>query len=602
ADLILVAHRSRLHQAGLARLVAVLTGTQTDQQTAIAEQSAPAVPRPEWPDVPWGLGDGRHANAVGEVPVGPARGDETVLMAATALVLARYDPDQRPALGLRTADGLATASFDVDEQTSVADYLVLIARAGAWSKGRDGAPIGVLFGEYRAGCEYRPCLAPMYPMTFYWERDHDSFRGRCWYDRGHVSPVIAARFAGHVARIANRLATWAGDRSLADIDLMVNEERDEVLRSGATAPVRKSGPRRIDQLFTEVADRQPDAHAVSDGRTLLSYAELDALANRLAAGLRAHGVSPGDRVGVCLERGVCLVAALLAVLKVGGAYVPMDVRHPQERLRYLATDADVSMIVIEPGFEPIDGVRLVTLEQLEQLERADGGAQTATGSADEGPAYVIYTSGSTGRPKGVLVPHANVTALIAATEGELALGTADVWTFFHSSAFDFSVWEMWGCLLTGGHLVVVPYWISRSPDEFRRLLADEGVTVLSQTPTAFGQLIAADRTAPASDVLRLRLVVLGGETLDTRMLANWFARYSPAACRVVNMFGITETTVHVTMHTVTAADAERGSRSVGRAIPGWAVSVRDGRGRVLPYGAAGEIHVGGDGVALGYLG
>jgi amino acid adenylation domain-containing protein len=602
ADLVLVAHRSRLSKAGLTGLAVLLTGgTETDAGTAGATPIAPLTPRPDWPEVPWGLGDRRDAGAIGEVSIGAARGDETVLLAATALVLARYDPDQQPRLGIWTGDAFATVSFDVAEQTSIADYLDLIAGGcGATAQLRDGAPVGVLFDEFGDGYTYRPCLAPVYPLTFYWERRDDGlFRGRCWYDRGSVSPAIAAQFASHVGNVADCLATSVGDRPLAGIDLMTVEERDEVLRSGATAPVRGHGPRRIDQRFTEIATRQPDAPAVSDGDTTLSYRELDALGHRLAAGLRALGVSAGDRVGVCLERGISLVAALLAVLKTDGVYVPMDVRHPAERLRYIATDAGVSVLIAESDLPSVEGVRRVTLEW---LERRGDCADSAAGSLADGPAYAIYTSGSTGRPKGVLVSHANVTALIRATEGQLALGPADVWTFFHSSAFDFSVWEIWGCLLTGGHLVVVSYWASRSPVEFRRLLAGAGVTVLSQTPSAFGQLIAADRTAPASDVLRLRLVVLGGEGLDTRMLARWFARYSPTACRVVNMFGITETTVHVTMHSVTPLDAERGSRSVGHAIPGWSVSVRDGSGRILPYGASGEIHVGGAGVALGYLG
>src|SRR5262249_2291414 len=152
-------------------------------------------------------------------------------------------------------------------------------------------------------------------------------------------------------------------------------------------------------------------------------------------------------------------------------------------------------------------------------------ADPGDGFLDDCPAYAIYTSGSTGRPKGVLVPHRNVTALMSAVEDEFALGPADVWTFFHSPAFDFSVWETWGCLLTGGHLVVVAYWVSRSPDEFRLLLADACVTVLSQTPSAFSQLIEDDRaTSSAGVALGLRLVVLGGEPLNTRMLTRWFAR------------------------------------------------------------------------------
>ncbi|WP_344332214.1 non-ribosomal peptide synthetase, partial [Kitasatospora putterlickiae] len=220
----------------------------------------------------------------------------------------------------------------------------------------------------------------------------------------------------------------------------------------------------------------------------------------------------------------------------------------------------------------------------------------------ETAAYVIYTSGSTGRPKGVVVPHRNVLALIGATSADLGLGPDDVWTFFHSGAFDFSVWEIWGCLLTGGRLVVVPHWAARDPDEFRTLLARRRVTVLSQTPSAFSQLIEADAQAAPAPPLALRLVVFGGEPLNTAMLERWFARHSPAQCRLVNMYGITETTVHVTAQEVTPHQVVERSRSVGRALPGWWVSVRDEHGHVLPPGPAGEIYVGGAGVADGYLG
>jgi non-ribosomal peptide synthetase component F len=204
---------------------------------------------------------------------------------------------------------------------------------------------------------------------------------------------------------------------------------------------------------------------------------------------------------------------------------------------------------------------------------------------------VIYTSGSTGRPKGVVVPHRNVIDLIAATRENFGFGPADVWTLFHSAAFDFSVWEIWGCLTTGGHLVVVPYWTSRSPDDFLQLLARERLTVLNQTPAAFAQLQQAEGRAPAE--LALRLVIFGGEALDARMLLPWFDRHPESACRVVNMFGITETTVHVTAETITRCHALGGSRAVGRPIPGWHVYVMDAQRRHVPPGVAGEIYVGG---------
>lgn len=220
-------------------------------------------------------------------------------------------------------------------------------------------------------------------------------------------------------------------------------------------------------------------------------------------------------------------------------------------------------------------------------------------SSPSDPAYVIYTSGSTGRPKGVVVPHKNVVALLAATSTDFELSQSDVWTLFHSSAFDFSVWEMWGCLLTGGHLIVVPYWMARNPEEFAGLLSRERVTILNQTPSAFAQLLEVDRNRPLSSTLRL--IIFGGEPLDTRTLLPWFDRHPEFECRMVNMFGITETTVHVTAETITREHALAASRSVGYAIPGWYYYVMDTQGRLLPPGIPGEIYVGGAGVAQCYL-
>lgn len=215
---------------------------------------------------------------------------------------------------------------------------------------------------------------------------------------------------------------------------------------------------------------------------------------------------------------------------------------------------------------------------------------------------MIYTSGSTGRPKGVVVPHCNVCALIDATQSDFGYGSEDTWTLFHSTAFDFSVWEIWACLGSGGRLVVVPFWVTRSPDDFRQLLESERVTVLSQTPSAFAQLLEAECRRGEASVLALRLVVFGGEQLDCRMLARWFDRYPESVCRLVNMFGITETTVHVTAETLTRAHVLSQSRAVGPAIPGWSLYVLDEAQRLTPPGVIGEIFVAGEGVAREYWG
>ncbi|MFE0690388.1 amino acid adenylation domain-containing protein [Streptomyces xiamenensis] len=554
AELVLVADRCRIPAAELAALADWLTADDPGEPPLADSRPAGETPAAR-PATPWGLGDPRRAGRVSTLTRTVSGTDEARLRKATALTLSRYEEEHDGGPG----------------------------------------PLHLEFGEARPGRAYTPALAPPLPMSWYWERAADgTHTGHCQYDEGAIAADVAHSFADHLARTATDPDPGA--------PVLTDDAARAVLALGSTpAPATAPGEPRIDRRIAELARLRPDAPAVSDEDGTLSYRELTDRANLLAAGLRALGVTPGSRIGVCLDRSATTVVAFLAVLRTGCAYVPMDPRYPAGRLRHTATDAGVPLVITTGDFPATDGVRTATPEEL-----ATAGArwtEPVTDDAANPPAYVIYTSGSTGRPKGVTVPHGNVTALIRATAPTYGLGPDDVWTFFHSSAFDFSVWEIWGCLLTGGRLTVVPYWVSRSPDDFRDLLAERRVTVLSQTPSAFSQLIEADRRA-APDAARPapRLVVFGGEPLDPRTLGPWFAEHPPSACRLVNMFGITETTVHVTARTVTPADTVTGTRSVGRALPGWSVSVRDEHGRVLPPGPAGEIWVGGAGVAEGYLG
>ncbi|UNO42990.1 amino acid adenylation domain-containing protein [Streptomyces sp. MST-110588] len=557
-------------------------------RTGAGSADGPAGPRPSAPE--WGLGVPAAAGHTGEVPVpfdGRVPADEALLLAAVALVLARYG-----------------AGEQVDETLSAADHV------RAWRERvaePAGAPhhlsgIGILVEDARPGQRHVPYLAPVLPGLLHVTRRPDGTAAAVLYhDHGHLAACVAERFAAHVAHVAAQLADRPDD-VLDTVELLTPQETARVLQLGLSPAIGQPEAidRTVDGLFAEVARARPDAVAVTAKDTSLTYAELDARAERTAAGLRALGVTPGSMVGVALERDADLVVTLLGVFKAGCAYVPMDLRYPEERLRYTVDDAGATVVVgVEGVFPRLDGVRLVTPAALRELG-AGAPSQPPRTEDPTAAAYVIYTSGSTGRPKGVVVPHRNVAALIEATREDFRLGTDDVWTLFHSSAFDFSVWEIWGCLLTGGRLVVVDYWVTRDTELFHELLAAERVTVLSQTPSAFAQLIEADRRSGAD--LAVRLVVFGGEPLDVRMLAPWFARHSHTTCRLVNMFGITETTVHVTAHTVTPADVRATGRRVGRALPGWSVSVRDPRGRVLPVGAAGEICVGGAGVADRYLG
>ncbi|OAK54188.1 amino acid adenylation domain-containing protein [Rhodococcoides kyotonense] len=366
--------------------------------------------------------------------------------------------------------------------------------------------------------------------------------------------------------------------------------------------------------FETAAARFADTVAVVDGTSTYTYADLDARANRLARHLVSVGVGPETLVAVAMPRTADLVVVLLAVLKAGGGYLPVDVTYPADRLAFMLDDASPVCVVsttADIGSVPTDGITSVlvddpeTASALERLSSDVLGDEDRLGKASaDSIAYVIYTSGSTGRPKGVQVTHTTVATLFENTIDKFGFDDTDVWTMFHSYAFDFSVWELWGPLLYGGKLVIVDYYTARSPEKFRELLVSEQVTVLNQTPTAFYQFAEADRVAPAeAGRLALRYIVFGGEALDLAQLGRWYARHDENAPTLVNMYGITETTVHVSYLPLTADFAASASASViGQALPGLTVSVRDHRLRLVPPGVTGEMYVSGAQLSRGYLG
>jgi amino acid adenylation domain-containing protein len=358
------------------------------------------------------------------------------------------------------------------------------------------------------------------------------------------------------------------------------------------------------QIFNEVAYEYAERIAVSCGNQHLSYRELQAQATQLAIRLRSLGVGPESLVGVFMERSVQAIVALLAIVKAGGAYLPIDPAYPCERIGMILDDARPAVLLTEenlldklPPHCAIEVCLDAEIREGSSLENQEIDSRSVL----EDLAYVIYTSGSTGKPKGVMVTHGNVARLLRATADWFQFNENDVWTLFHSLAFDFSVWEIWGCLLHGGRLVVVPFSVSRSPEEFHELLVREQVTVLNQTPSAFYQLMSADQSRQ-SPKLALRLVIFGGEALNFKTLRPWFETHGDRQPLLINMYGITETTVHVTYRRVTASDATGVAQSlIGVPIQDLQLYLLDDDRKPVSAGEVGEIYVGGAGVARGYL-
>ena len=356
-------------------------------------------------------------------------------------------------------------------------------------------------------------------------------------------------------------------------------------------------------LFEMVIELHADRVAVVCGSDTITYGKLNRAADAMAQRLRGIGIESTSIVAIYLDRSIEILIAMLGILKAGNTYLPIDPTYPVARVVQTLEDAQPAVLITDrqlasglPGIAPV----IVYIDTPYPAAPNQTSAGTGTTRPDD-VAYVMYTSGSTGKPKGVLVTHRNVVRLLQQTDRWFNFDENDVWTMFHSFAFDFSVWEIWGPLLTGGRLVIVPFAVSRSPEDFYRLLSEQKITVLNQTPSAFAlltQLEDSGMTLPLS----LRVVIFGGEALQYRSLRTWFQRHGDETPRLINMYGITETTVHVTYRQVREADAQTEYESlIGVPIPDMQIHLLGDNGRPVTDGEVGEICVAGGGVARGYL-
>lgn len=413
------------------------------------------------------------------------------------------------------------------------------------------------------------------------------------YGAGQIGRVQA-----HLARLVEALAAQP-DAACLDVDFIPAAEYLR-LESWNRTEARYPTDATLHSLFAEQAARHPGRLAVTtDGRSL-TYAQLDSAARQLAGQLVQAGVRVGDRVAIWLPRGNDMIVSLLATIMAGGCYVPLDPEYPEERLRFILEDSGAKVVVSHSQHRsPFAAVREICLDG-----PVNRGTAALPAVGPETPAYIIYTSGSTGKPKGCLITHRNVVRLLKNQRFDFTFGPDDVWIVAHSFCFDFSVWEMYGALTFGGRVVVAPREIVRDVRSFVDLVIAERVTVLNQTPAAFYAFLAEGLKRTAHDfATHLRYVIFGGDRLEARYLSDWADRYGAERPFLINMYGITETTVHVTFHPVTEEEIRAGDgRSIiGRPLPETQVWVLDRRQRVLPIGMAGELYVGGTGVGQGYL-
>lgn len=432
-----------------------------------------------------------------------------------------------------------------------------------------------------------------FDLTLFASQDGDVLKFSFEYAVHLFNGASIARFASYFKQITAAVIQSAAT-PIARISIISETEKKQLLARINDNQAAYPQDRTLHRLFEEQAQKTPgnlalegpSYHFPGKESIAVSYYELDQKSSRLARSLSQKGIYPEMIAAVRLERSIELVVAILAILKAGAAYMPIDPAYPQERCDFMIKDSAAAAI--------IDWAGQLQVRHLHDSQYSQGQSIVEPSS----PAYVIYTSGTTGKPKGTLIEHRNVVRLMINNRSPFQFSSHDIWTVFHSFSFDFSVWEMYGALLYGGKAIVVPLDVARDPAHFARQLARYCVTVLNQTPSAFYAL-SAELLSPNPPPLPLRYVIFGGEALNPKRLKLWYNAYPNT--RLINMFGITETTVHVTYKEIGPVEMEAGASNIGTAIPTLYTLVVDTAMNLQPVGVPGELCVGGKGVARGYL-
>jgi amino acid adenylation domain-containing protein len=470
----------------------------------------------------------------------------------------------------------------------------------------DAYESGIVFTDViDSNCEYYPFLTAVYPITLCVTENNGVVRNiRVMAGEKAVNEVVLEQFTKLFVLYLNEIND-KHDHTISSLNkLKLNHKIYTEFAESVENTMAKENYRNynIVKVINEIADKYPERIAVSYENINIKYSELSEKSDILAKRLLAKGVKAGEKIVVSIPQDQKLIILIQAIIKAGAVYIPVDPDYPLERISFIVEDSGADYVISSLPEDTFGReIKNISYDELCSCNDKELIKDIELCENPKENGYVIYTSGTTGKPKGVSVPAKNIVALINAVKDEFDLNEFDIWTMFHSYSFDFSVWEMWGCLLTGGKLVVVPRETAKSHYDLHSLLKEEKVTVFNQTPASFYALEKVDSENRGAQLTSIRLVIFGGEALDTSKLDVWFKRYPSTKCRVVNMYGITETTIHVTFRNVHAREQDYLAKSVGKALAGWEISIRNKEGELCLVGMEGEMWVSGVGVANGYL-
>jgi len=386
--------------------------------------------------------------------------------------------------------------------------------------------------------------------------------------------------------------------TLGEISLLDEAAKEKLLKVNDFTTTKFPEEETLVTLFEKQVSKTPNNIGLSLGNESLTYAELNKKANQIARLLRSKGVGKENIVGLFMDKTMEAVAGMLGILKAGGAYLPIDITYPKQRVDYILKNSEVKLVLTSKDHNASFDKQNISLLYFEEVMSVDDTSNLECVNSSEDLCYVLYTSGTTGNPKGVMIEHSNVVRLLFNDEFQFDFGESDVWTMFHSHCFDFSVWELYGALLNGGKLIIIPPETTRDPEAYAQIVRENGVTILNQTPTAFYNLMAEAKKEHL-EFPRVRYVIFGGEMLSPYRLKDWID--SNPNSKLINMYGITETSVHTTFKEIGATEISQNISNLGKALPTASVYLLNDDFQPVPNGVVGEMYIGGQGVGRGYL-